>query len=125
MIHSRKVKPTGRYWSGEMSARSNQDNQREFEERVMKQIIAMVSRKTGTEINGQPNNYQHGGSYVRLESEWRERHRHNRTKMNTNNSNIVQNSSNFVNGVVNNLTNNSGNGVGSSGNNNNICFEKK
>lgn len=28
----------GRNWSGEMSARSNQDNQREYEERAMKQV---------------------------------------------------------------------------------------
>lgn len=28
----------GRNWSHEMSARSNQDNQREFEERAMKQV---------------------------------------------------------------------------------------
>lgn len=84
---SRKLKPTGRYWSGEISARSNQDNQREFEERVMKQVIAMVSRRTGTDINGQSSNHQHGGSYVRLESEWRERHRHNKTKLTNNNIN--------------------------------------
>lgn len=66
-----------------MSARSNQDNQREFEERIMKQVIAMVSRKTGGETSSQQSSYQNGGSYVRLESEWRERHRHNKAKMNS------------------------------------------
>ncbi|GAB0100594.1 Kiaa1841 [Sergentomyia squamirostris] len=71
--------PSGRYWSGEMSARSNQDNQREFEERAMKQVIAMLCKKTGSESGQQhhqaqlPQNYhQQGGTYVRLEAEWRE-----------------------------------------------------
>jgi len=62
----------GRFWSGEMSARSNQDNQREFEERAMKQVIAMVGKKTGSDMNLQYQNYQQGGTYVKLESEWRE-----------------------------------------------------
>lgn len=83
---SRKPKPSGRYWSGEISARSNQDNQREFEERAMKHIIAMVSRKTGSEMNTQPSNYHHGGSYVKLESEWRERLRHSKAKNNNANN---------------------------------------
>lgn len=62
----------GRYWSGEISARSNQDNQREFEERAMKQVIAIVNKKTGNDVNVQyQNNYQ-GGSYFKLEAEWRE-----------------------------------------------------
>lgn len=78
------MKPSGRYWSGDISARSNQDNQREFEERVMKQVIAMVSRKTGSEMSNQQSHYHHGGTYVKLESEWRERHRHNKTKTNIN-----------------------------------------
>ncbi|XP_055686817.1 SANT and BTB domain regulator of class switch recombination [Lutzomyia longipalpis] len=70
--------PSGRYWSGEMSARSNQDNQREFEERAMKQVIAMLCKKTGSDTGlqhhqlQQQNYHQHGGTYVRLEAEWRE-----------------------------------------------------
>ncbi|XP_055627087.1 SANT and BTB domain regulator of class switch recombination [Toxorhynchites rutilus septentrionalis] len=62
----------GRHWAGEMSARSNQDNQREFEERAMKQIIAMVGKKTGGEQNQQYTTYQQGGTYIRLEADWRE-----------------------------------------------------
>lgn len=62
----------GRYWSGDVSARSNQDNQREFEERAMKQVIAMVGKKNGGDANVQYQNYQHGGSYIKLESEWKE-----------------------------------------------------
>lgn len=82
ILFSRKPKPSGRYWSGEMSARSNQDNQREFEERAMKQIISMV--------NGNENNGRHSlsqpiaGSFVRLEAEWREKHRQNKAKANAN-----------------------------------------
>lgn len=78
------MKPSGRYWSDDISARSNQDNQREFEERAMKQVIAMVNRKTGAEINTQQQSYLNGGTYVRLESEWRDRHRHNKSKLNNN-----------------------------------------
>ncbi|XP_001648568.2 uncharacterized protein KIAA1841 homolog [Aedes aegypti] len=62
----------GRHWAGDMSARSNQDNQREFEERAMKQIIAMVGKKTGGEQNHQFVTYQQGGAYIKLESDWRE-----------------------------------------------------
>ncbi|XP_052861833.1 SANT and BTB domain regulator of class switch recombination [Anopheles cruzii] len=62
----------GRNWAGDMSARSNQDNQREFEERAMKQIIALVGKRTGGEQNLQYQAYQHGGMYIRLETDWRE-----------------------------------------------------
>lgn len=80
--YRRKAKPSGRYWSGDISARSNQDNQREFEERAMKQIVGILSRKTGIEANAQNNSYHHGGTYVKLESEWRDKLRHNRAKSN-------------------------------------------
>ncbi|XP_058837858.1 SANT and BTB domain regulator of class switch recombination isoform X2 [Topomyia yanbarensis] len=62
----------GRQWAGDMSARSNQDNQREYEERAMKQIIAMVGKKTGGEQNQQFVTYQQGGTYVKIEADWRE-----------------------------------------------------
>ncbi|KFB42675.1 AGAP004888-PA-like protein [Anopheles sinensis] len=62
----------GRHWAGDMSARSNQDNQREFEERAMKQIIAMVGKRTGGEQNLQYQTYQQGGTYIKLEMDWRE-----------------------------------------------------
>lgn len=65
-----------------MSARSNQDNQREFEERAMKQIISMVN---GNDMNGRHCQSQSiGGSFVRLEAEWREKHRQNKAKANGN-----------------------------------------
>lgn len=41
----------------------------------MKQVIAMVGKKTGTDLNMQYQNCQ-GGTYVRLESEWREAVKH-------------------------------------------------
>lgn len=82
-IFSRKTKPSGRYWSGEISARSNQDNQREFEERAMKQIISMVRKKTGNENQMQQDLQPIGGSYVHLESEWREKHRQHKVKLPT------------------------------------------
>ncbi|XP_053675983.1 SANT and BTB domain regulator of class switch recombination [Anopheles nili] len=62
----------GRHWAGDMSARSNQDNQREFEERAMKQIITMVGKRTGGEHNLQYQTYQQGGTYMKLENDWRE-----------------------------------------------------
>ncbi|XP_035912413.1 uncharacterized protein KIAA1841 homolog [Anopheles stephensi] len=62
----------GRHWAGDMSARSNQDNQREFEERAMKQIITMVGKRTGGEQNLQYQTYQQGGTYIKLELDWRE-----------------------------------------------------
>lgn len=72
-MFNRRTKPsTGRYWSGDVSARSNQDNQREYEERAMKQVIAIVGKKTGTDTSVNYHTYQQGGSYVRLEVEWRE-----------------------------------------------------
>lgn len=71
--HTTKTVHHGRVaWSGENSARSNQDNQREFEERAMKQVIAMVGKKTGSDINVALQTYQQGGVYVKLETEWRE-----------------------------------------------------
>lgn len=78
---SRKAKPSGRYWSGEISARSNQDNQREFEERAMRQIVSMVRKKIGNENQIQQENQSIGGSYVHLEAEWREKHRQNKVKI--------------------------------------------
>lgn len=79
ILHSffcRKVKVAGRHWSGDISARSNQDNQREFEERAMKQVIALVGKRTGSDININYHSYQQGGTYVRLEAEWRESMKH-------------------------------------------------
>ncbi|XP_017080712.1 uncharacterized protein KIAA1841 homolog [Drosophila eugracilis] len=71
---------SGRFWSGELSARSNQDHQRDFEEKIMKQVANYVTKKTGTDQCLVQNAQPLGGSYVRLESEWKEmlkqRHSH-------------------------------------------------
>lgn len=72
-----KTEPGGRYWSDELSARSNQDNQREYEERVMKQIVQMVDLKMDTESSSTPSN---GGIFTILEAEWRERQRQLKTR---------------------------------------------
>ncbi|KNC30373.1 hypothetical protein FF38_02690 [Lucilia cuprina] len=72
---NRKSKPLenpGRYWSGELSARSNQDHQREFEEKVMKQVMIMVQKKTGSDLGVSQQNRPLGGTYVKLEQEWKE-----------------------------------------------------
>ncbi|CRK96212.1 CLUMA_CG009640, isoform A [Clunio marinus] len=69
----RRVKTGFRSWSKNLSARSNQDNQREFEEKAMKQIISLVSKKTGISDQTQNNlNYNQGGTYFALENEWKE-----------------------------------------------------
>lgn len=75
------MKPSGRFWSGEISARSNQDNQREFEERAMRQIMSMVKKKMGNDNQIQQDGQSIGGSYVHLEAEWREKHRQHKVKM--------------------------------------------
>lgn len=59
-------------FSKSVICRSNQDNQREFEERAMKQVIALVGKKTGSDLNMQYQTHQQGGTYMRLEAEWRE-----------------------------------------------------
>ncbi|XP_055844997.1 SANT and BTB domain regulator of class switch recombination isoform X2 [Episyrphus balteatus] len=68
----RQPELSGRFWSGELSARSNQDHQREFEEKIMKQVAAAVGKKTGSDINTTQNNSTNSGSYIRLEAEWKE-----------------------------------------------------
>lgn len=71
----RSKMPNGRHWSGEISARSNQDNQREFEERAMKQVVAIVEKKlmTGSMASQQsPTGPSYsGGMFYKLEAEWR------------------------------------------------------
>ncbi|XP_002007999.3 uncharacterized protein KIAA1841 homolog [Drosophila mojavensis] len=63
---------SGRFWSGELSARSNQDHQRDFEEKIMKQVASYVSKKTGPDQNSAHSTQPLGGTYVRLETEWKE-----------------------------------------------------
>lgn len=65
----------GRCWYGDLSARSNQDNQREYEEKAMKQIIQMVERKLANPAVQQSSagsSQFAGGSYYKLEHEWKE-----------------------------------------------------
>lgn len=42
----------------------------------MKQVMAMVGKRTGSDMNVKYQNYHQGGTYVRLEAEWRESIRH-------------------------------------------------
>lgn len=71
----RSKMPNGRYWYGDLSARSNQDNQREYEEKAMKQVIQLVEKKLMNpniqQSSGGPNVFA-GGSYYKLEHEWKE-----------------------------------------------------
>lgn len=67
--------PNGRYWYGDLSARSNQDNQREYEEKAMKQVILMVEKKLmnpNVQQSNALNSTPAGGSYYKLENEWKE-----------------------------------------------------
>lgn len=49
----------------------------------MKQIISMVRKKTGNENQTQQDLQPIGGSYVHLETEWREKHRQHKVKLPT------------------------------------------
>ncbi|CAO1322519.1 unnamed protein product [Diamesa hyperborea] len=68
----RRIKAGCRSWSANLSARSNQDNQREYEERAMKQINSIVSKKTGISDQNHLISFQQGGTFIKLENEWRE-----------------------------------------------------
>lgn len=71
-IGARPPKLSGRQWASDISARSNQDNQREFEERAMRQVVAMVGKRTGSDTSMRNRNHQQGGKYVKLEADWRD-----------------------------------------------------
>ncbi|KAM8710630.1 hypothetical protein ACLKA7_017281 [Drosophila subpalustris] len=88
---------SGRFWSGELSARSNQDHQRDFEEKIMKQVASYVTKKTGSDQNLVHNAQPLGGTYVRLESEWKEmlKQRHSNPNMQTGNANAGNNNNNL------------------------------
>lgn len=107
--YKRRLKTGCRSWSANLSARSNQDNQREFEEKAMKQvcfplrlyliiyfhneksilfcqIVSIVSKKTGIGVADQTKDfltYQQGGIYIKLENDWKEsiKHRNVSTKI--------------------------------------------
>lgn len=71
----RSKMPNGRHWYGDLSARSNQDNQREYEEKAMKQVIQMVEKKLmnpNIQQSGSSSSLVNAGSYYKLENEWKE-----------------------------------------------------
>ncbi|XP_049794514.1 SANT and BTB domain regulator of class switch recombination-like [Schistocerca nitens] len=78
-------------WLSVLSTRNNQDNQREYEERAMQQISTLLTRRMcaeGTAMFGRmggtahrhhrwsPHSVPAGGTYIRLEHEWKEAHCH-------------------------------------------------
>ncbi|XP_043267741.1 uncharacterized protein KIAA1841 homolog isoform X2 [Venturia canescens] len=72
----------GRCWSATLLARYNQDNQRDYEEKASAQMIALLTKRTAIESSLFPksikqqsqnwNNQSIGGTYVRLEAEFRD-----------------------------------------------------
>ncbi|XP_063541605.1 SANT and BTB domain regulator of class switch recombination [Cydia strobilella] len=69
---SRRTRVIGRQWVTSLSARSNQDGQRRFEERAGRQMRTVLTRRGNTMPGKQKA--PPGGVYARLEAEWRERH---------------------------------------------------
>ncbi|XP_071448625.1 SANT and BTB domain regulator of class switch recombination [Hetaerina americana] len=68
-FHPRKAR-----WMNKLSTRTNQDNQRELEEKAMGWAAAVLTRRTGAvnSLQHKPRPMPLGGVYVRLEQEWRE-----------------------------------------------------
>lgn len=75
---------SGRNWFGELSARSNQDHQREYEEKALKNIVIQINKNYGLDKSILPSG-SFGGFYVRLEAEWKDQLKH-RTSSNPMNS---------------------------------------
>ncbi|XP_015597107.1 uncharacterized protein KIAA1841 homolog isoform X2 [Cephus cinctus] len=75
-----------RSWSANLTVRYNQDNQRDFEERASAQMISLLTKRTSIECGLLPKINSHGkhhvnswnyaqplgGTYVKLEAEFRE-----------------------------------------------------
>lgn len=60
-------------WQHSLSARSNQDIQRAYEESVLKQMTAVLNRRTEARNNRNLGKYGNaGGLWTRLEAEWKE-----------------------------------------------------
>uniref|UniRef100_W8C9U7 Uncharacterized protein KIAA1841 n=2 Tax=Ceratitis capitata TaxID=7213 RepID=W8C9U7_CERCA len=79
-LHTKKLKKkpsvnSGRNWYGDLSARSNQDHQREYEEKALKQITLQMNKNYGLEKGILPAG-PIGGFYVRLEAEWKDQLKH-------------------------------------------------
>ncbi|XP_072939568.1 uncharacterized protein [Epargyreus clarus] len=62
---------SGRVWVASLSARSNQDGQRRFEERAATHMRAALARRLH---HASRTNHHPGGVYAKLEADWRERH---------------------------------------------------
>lgn len=79
---SNSRKNNSRCWSDNLNVRHNQDNQRDFEERAAVQMVTFLTKKTMTEnLVSKSYNKQHhgyktkqpiGGTYIKLEAEFRE-----------------------------------------------------
>ncbi|KAF5284217.1 hypothetical protein FQR65_LT00217 [Abscondita terminalis] len=77
-----KRRQMNRLWQCNLSARSNQDLQRAYEESVLKQIQTVLTRRSFISMETAPKSSHKtwprhitppGGVWVRLESEWKER----------------------------------------------------
>lgn len=51
-MRKKKVKKEGRLWQHNLSARSNQDIQRNYEANAMKKIVAILNRRTTAMTEG-------------------------------------------------------------------------
>ncbi|XP_028170351.1 uncharacterized protein LOC114360001 [Ostrinia furnacalis] len=69
---NKRVRVVGRVWVASLSARSNQDQQRRFEERAARQMRAALARRAA--LTPSKAKAPAGGVYAKLEAEWRERH---------------------------------------------------
>lgn len=68
-----KKKSDGKLWQHNLSARSNQDIQRAYEESILKEMASVLNSRT--EGRGNRNLVRHsntGGLWTRLEAEWKE-----------------------------------------------------
>ncbi|XP_052757655.1 SANT and BTB domain regulator of class switch recombination [Galleria mellonella] len=68
----KRGRAAGRQWAAALSARSNQDAQRRYEERAARAMRAALGRRAAPPPA--PRRTPAGGVYVKLETEWRERH---------------------------------------------------
>ncbi|KAM3957862.1 LOW QUALITY PROTEIN: uncharacterized protein ACR2FA_008130 [Aphomia sociella] len=71
-LPNKRVRVVGRQWVASLSARSNQDGQRRFEERAARLMRMALARRAALQP-AKPKTPS-GGVYAKLEAEWRERH---------------------------------------------------
>ncbi|XP_068623398.1 SANT and BTB domain regulator of class switch recombination [Battus philenor] len=67
---NKRSRVVGRQWISSLSARSNQDGQRRFEERAAIQMRTALARRHAQLVRSKPTP---GGVYARIEAEWREK----------------------------------------------------